>query len=383
MRPLRVSCAFAALLASALVPSCRVPDARSWNLNQLHDESTHHRYTGAIESDMEYFFRHEIAGSFAVGTAHFEDKTPVAVPDPATTCLENLVALENYGDHDPRVAGLQVEWASRLAASDPWRLTRERATVILGHAGKRISAGVPAPLPEGSVASGPDAVGEALAGLLRASRPVLDHGSRLTDTERLDLDSACQVIRGLTLDLDGARRLLHASIDLSAAVGTGKKAGAPLADLALELEKRCVRFGLAAGLKDVEPIVRAAAVEASVRCAGPEVLDPILLQLQHELTPEVIVRVMDLVREFGLPPGPIAAAITGQGAESGAGATLTVEQSRKARLSAIYELLDRPEGSVRVSAMRTLAAVSGSGLHSLREEDWQAWWATLSEKHEP
>jgi hypothetical protein len=348
-------------------------------LNQLHDEATHHRYTGALESDLEYFFRHEVAGAFVANGASYAEKSAVAVPDPATTCLENLIALEDYGQDNPRVAGLQIEWASRLAASDPWRLTRERATAILGHAGKSISAGVPAALPEGSIASGPDAVSEALAGLLRASRPVLDHGSRLTDSERLDLDSACQVVRGLTLDLDGARRLLHASVDLTAAVGRGKKAGAPLADLALELEKRCVRFGLAAALKDSEPIVRAAAVEASVRCAGQAVLDPILLQLQREPAPEVILRVMDLVREFGLPETPIATSVV----DPNAAATLTVEQSRKARLSAIYDLLDRPEGSVRVSAMRTLGKVSGSGLHSLREEDWQAWWATQTEKREP
>jgi hypothetical protein len=378
VRPLPAA-VFLATLASALGAACHVPDSRAWNLNQIHDESTHHRYTGAIESDTEYFFRHEIAGAFASTGANFEAKAAVAVPDPATTCLENLIALEGYGQHDPRIAGIQIEWASRLAAADPWRLTRERAMAILGQAGKRITAGVPAGLPEGSIASGPDAVSEALAGLLRASRPVLDHGSRLTDTERLDLDSACEVIRGLTLDLDGARRLLHASVDLSAAAGWGKKSAAPLADLALELERRCVRFGLAAGLKDTEPIVRAAAVEASVRCAGPSVLDPILLQLQREPTPEVILRVMDLIRELGLPTTPIATQPVAPNAET----TLTPEQSRKARLAAIFDLLDRPEGSVRVSAMRTLSAVSGAGVHSLREEDWQGWWVANMEKRNP
>jgi hypothetical protein len=38
------------------------------------------------------------------------------------------------------------------------------------------------------------------------------------------------------------------------------------------------------------------------------------------------------------------------------------------------ELLVRPESSVRVGAMRALGRVSGSGISSLREEDWQAWW---------
>lgn len=350
-------------------------DSRAWNLNEIHDEATHHRYTGRIEGDTEYFFRHEVAGSLAVGGAKFEDKTPVAVPDPATTCLENLIALEEYGDHSPRTFGLQIEWASRLAAADPWRLTRERAVYMLGRAGQKLSAGIPTGLPEGSRPSGPGAISEALAGLLRASRPALKHGSRMTATERLDLDSACQVVSGMTLDLDGARRLLHASVDLVAAVGTGKAAGAPIADLALELERRCIRFALADALKDSDPFVRAAAVEAAVRCAGTGVLDPILLQLDNEPSPEVVVRVLDLVREVGLPEGPLHGTVSEK--------PLSPEEAKMARLAAIYKVVGRPEGWVRVSAMRTLGAVSGAGFQSLREEDWQAWWTALMESRKP
>lgn len=375
MRLLRDPRALAAALAIPLA-ACKVADSRAWNLNEIHDESTHHRYTGRIEGDVEYFFRHEVAGSLAVGGASFEDKTPVAIPDPATTCLDNLIALEEYGDQNPRTFGLQIEWAARLAAADPWRLTRERATYMLGRAGQKLSAGIPTGLPEGSHASGPDAVGEALAGLLRASRPALDHASRMTATEKLDLDSACQVVSGMTLDLDGARRLLHASVDLVAAIGAGKPAAAPIADLALELERRCIRFALTDALKDSDPFVRAAGVDAAVRCAGAGILDPILLQLDNEPAQEVIVRVLDLVREVGLPDGPLHGNISG-------GAQFTPEQAKMARLGSIYKVVGRPEGWVRVSAMRTLGAVSGAGFHSLREEDWQAWWAAYTESHKP
>src|SRR5262249_43249355 len=159
---------------------------------------------------------------------------------------------------------------------------------------------------------GPDAVSEALAGLLRASRPALDHGSRMTATEKLDLDSACQVVSGMTLDLDGARRLLHASVDLVAAIGAGKPAAAPISDLALELERRCIRYALADALKASEGIVRAAAVEAALRSAGTGVLDPILLQLDNEPAQEVVVRVLDLVREVGLPDGPFHGTVSGR-----------------------------------------------------------------------
>jgi hypothetical protein len=375
VRLLRVSRALALLLAASTGAGCKVADSRAWNLNEIHDEATHHRYTGRIEGETEYFWRHEVAGSLAVGGAKFEDKTPVAVPDPATTCLENLIALEDYGDQNPRTLGMQIEWASRLAAADPWRLTRERAAYMLGRAGKKISAGIPTGLPEGSHPSGPDAVSEALAGLLRASRPALDHGSRMTATEKLDLDSACQVVAGMTLDLDGARRLLHASFDLVAAIGSGKPAAASIAELALELERRCIRFALADALKDPDPTVRASAVDAAVRCAGPDVLDPILLQLDNEASQEVVVRVCELVREVGLPQGTLHGTISG--------AQPTPEQAQMARLGAIYKVVGRPEGWVRVSAMRTLGAVSGAGFQSLREEDWQAWWTALTESRKP
>jgi hypothetical protein len=370
----RLALAAPTLLALA---GCRIAESRAWNLGELHDESTHHRYTGDIESDMEYFWRHQIAGAFLVAGAHFEQKTPIGIPDPATTCLENLIALESYGDHDARIAGLQIEWASRLAAADPWKLTRERAVLFLGRAGKRLQIGMPQGLPPGSTPAGPDALGEALSGLVRASTPVLQKGDRTTPTQQLDLDSACKVVSGLTLDLDGARRMLHVAVDLAAAVGSGNKASAPLGALARDLEKLCVRLALTDALKDQEPLVRGAAVEAVVRCAGREVIDTILLQpaFKNEPSPDVLVRVVDLVREVGLPEGPIG------GPDSGN--TLTPEQSRRARLAAIYDLLDRPEGRVRTSAMRALEKVAGAGLHSLREEDWQAWWSSLPEARGP
>jgi hypothetical protein len=45
------------------------------------------------------------------------------------------------------------------------------------------------------------------------------------------------------------------------------------------------------------------------------------------------------------------------------------------QLKALYRIaVDREEPELRVAAMRVLSAVSGSGIHSLREEDWQDWW---------
>jgi hypothetical protein len=53
---------------------------------------------------------------------------------------------------------------------------------------------------------------------------------------------------------------------------------------------------------------------------------------------------------------------------------------REAQLRALIELLDRPETSVRVGAMRALAVVADANISSLREEDWQSWWLSRRER---
>lgn len=92
-----------------------------------------------------------------------------------------------------------------------------------------------------------------------------------------------------------------------------------------------------------------------------------LAQLRREPAPEVVIRVMQLVRDLGLPELP---------------ADLAPAEAQKIRhtwLGNIYSLLtDRPEGPIRVAAMQALATASGTSLRSLREEDWQSWWLSMS-----
>jgi len=356
--------ALAAVIAliSPLVPGCRVVDSKAWNLAQLHDANGHHKYTGAMEGDLEYYFRHVVTRSLTGNLAHVENKSPSAIENPSEACLENLISLEGFTLDDPRNRGLQVEWFSRLAVADPSRLSRERAVLALGRAGARLQAGNPEPFPKESTPAGPGAVGEALAGLLRAAKPVLEKGGSASPTEAIDLESACQVVLDLPLDLDGARRMLHAVIDVGAALGFGRKEAMTVANLCEELERRCVRFALAGALRDQDPLVRGAGVEASVECVGPEVFDPILQQLRGEPSAEVVLRVLALVRRYGLPSKPPP------------GSGVTQEAAQRARFGAMYALLERPESTVRVATMLALERVTDANLHSLREEDWQAWW---------
>ena len=357
---MRASCTV--LLLAALLGGCHVVESKAWNLKELHDDTTRHRYSGAIQGDTEYFYRHVLLGSIAIGSATFQAKEPGPIEDPAQTCLENLVELADFDDTHPETAAIQVEWYARLAVLDPWMLSRERSVLGLARAGKRLSAGVPVGLRPDQVPAGAQAASEALAGLVRASRPVLDRGARASASEKLDLDAACKVVSDLVLDLDGARRLLRASAELAGAVGDENEAGKPLLRLVEDLERRCIRQAIAKALLDTEPRVRAAAVEASVASGGRDVLDEFLGQLDRENSAEVLLRIVDLVREHGLPTGVPE------------GVALSAEAVHEKRLEALMNLLVRPETSVRVGAMRALGRVSGSNMFSLREEDWQAWW---------
>lgn len=351
------------LCASALLGSCRIAGSNDWNLKQLHDDESRHKYSAAVESDFEYFLRHELPRFLNTG-AQFGEKSPSNIEDPGAECLENLVELAGFDGSDAVTSALQVEWFSRIAMDDPWKLSRERAVIALGRTGRLIRAGLPIKLPETPAPAGAPEVSAALAALAQAAAVARN---REGPTTHLDLEASCQVIRDMTLDVDGARRALRVASELSDASGVRPDDAELLRHLSYELQRSCTRQAIAAALLDTDAIVRAAAVEASVDCAGTTALDPMLAQLRREPAPEVVIRVMHLVRDRGLPEIP---------------PDVPADAAQKIRLTwmgNIYSLLsDRPEGPIRVAAMQALAKVSGTSLTSLREEDWQSWWLSMS-----
>jgi hypothetical protein len=348
----------------ALLGSCSLVRSNDWNLQQLHDEESRHKYSAALESDVEYFLRHEVTRFLSNSGMQFAQKSPSQVEDPASECLDNLVELARFDGSDPETSAIQVEWFSRIALEDPWKLSRERAVIALGRTGRLIRAGLPVKLPESPPAAGAPEVSAALTALAQTAEVARANDS---STTHLDLEAACQVLRDMVLDVAGARRALRVASELSDASGVRDADAKLLTHLSYELQRRCARQSLAAALLDTEPLVRAAAVEASVDCAGLSALDPMLAQLRREPAPEVVIRVMHLVRDRGLPEIP---------ADVPPDAALKI---RRTWMSNIYSLLsDRPEGPIRIAAMQALAKVSGTPLTSLREEDWQSWWLSMS-----
>jgi hypothetical protein len=338
-------------------------EAKVANLEELHDADGRHAYRGVLEGDLEWFLRHRVAAMLTATGAWIAEKDPRAIEDPAGECLENLLDLEAFGASDPRIAGRQVEWFARLAVEDPYRLSRERCTLALGRAGKRLRAGVPVALEKGATASGPEALSAALARLVASFRRLVETRGPASATALLDFEADCDVVRGLPLDLDGARRALRVTNDLVRAAGLSDPEFDAVRRLDQDLQAVCVRRALASALLDKDAVVRAAAAEGSVECAGNAVLVPMLAQLPREAAPEVVTRVLHLVARHGLPGAP---------------ADLAPEQAlalRERSIDSIYAIVvERPDSRVRVAAMLALERVSDGAVSSLREEDWQAWW---------
>lgn len=335
--------------------------AKAWNLDQLHDAEGRHKYSAALESDIEYLLRHEVAGLLKSGSA-LVAKDPSHVENPSLRCLETLVELGEANAKDPRARALQVAWSTRLAASDPAALSRERAVLILGELGARLEVGRPAALPAGAVVASVDDVTTRATALVRAVRALVDPAS-LKGESAPSIDEACNALESLQYDIDGARRVIEAVSQLGGLRGLDRPARERLERTALDLERRAVRQGLALSFKDRDPLVRAAAVEAAVSCAGIEVLDSMLQQLDREPSPIVVVRVLEMLHQRGLPPPP---------KELGAS---QAPAWREGQLGAIYQLLlVRPQSDIHVAAMQVLSKFAGAGFESLREEDWQAWW---------
>ncbi len=356
---------FVALLASLCV-ACRSSGARDFNLRKLHDlESGRHRLVAQQAGDFEYLLRSsQLFGSN--GLQVLENKTPEAIEKPGGRCLELLNDLADFDSSDPRVAALQVDWFAFAAAEDPWTLSRERAAIELGAHGRRVGLERLGVVTRDEGAIGPGELLEVLRGLLDALQPVVE--GEASSSTALDVEAACEVLRERPLDLDGARRALRATAALLAAGNLERPELAPLRDLVRYLEQTCIEQALARALNDPEPVVRAAAVEGAVLALGNAVLPQFLAQVRLQEDSRVLQSILGLVVREGLPEVP---------------ADMPADEAQDLRLawySILWRFSRHPEGSVRAAAMQALGAVSGTGIESLREEEWQAWWSGLQEQ---
>ncbi len=356
------------LLAFVVCASCRVAEAKVWNLRQVHDPDGSPSYRGDIRTDMGWYLALALSMSRYDPNEGFSGiETPEKVrdiPDPREVCLENLIGLASCDAEDPRVLMQQVEVFAWLAKDDTYFLARERAALSLSDPGRRL--GVTRPLPfDVETAAEPREVAVALTELVRNARPFLIGGEMASP--RL-LREACDGVRALALDFEGARRVVSG---INAVFGSKKRVGAllELADLQREIAARLVAAALDATLSDPEPRVRAAGLQALVEMSanGDGAL---LLAALDDPSPLVVRRALRLVAAHGLPTPP---------SEADEGERLL---ERVAWTEALVERTKSLDGPVSIAACRALGKVSGAG-PSLRPESWFRWWDATRRREAP
>lgn len=348
-----------ALLCTLAFSGCKIAEAHVHNLDQLHDPESHHRYSAALEGDFEFFLRHKVLGLVTSTGAKLATKSPSKVDAPADECLKNLIELEQSNSTDPVVQGRMIEWFARLAVEDPWSLSRERAITALAAAGVRLAAGMPAGLGGDQKPADGDAIANALTPLVKALRSVLDKSGT-----RADLEAACDAVRALDLDLGGARRALRVVVELQNVSSSRSEDAAPVGKLAVDLQRLCIKRALSRAIDDPTPRVRGAALASVAKVGGRVAIDTVLFdRLRRDPELEVAVSIVDTVAAAGLSRPD--AKSPGRAPDEW--------------LGAIYALIEqRHDSEVRLHAMMALAQLSGSGIQSLREEDWQSWWLARS-----
>jgi len=357
-----------AALLTLLLGSCATTEAKVWNLEQLHDGDSRHRYQAALQSDTGWLFRRQILGVFEGAGAQFAaEKDMEPVEDPAGECLYNLIELQERGRSESAPDPRHVEWFARLAVEDGSRLSRERAVLALAEFGARLPVGLPARLGADQKPAGPEELAPVLEGLVRAVRGLVESREGAAG----EVATNCAAVRSLDLDLAAGRRALRASAELERLVAAAEHGTPELTELVRHLESLCVRRALAAALDDKDDLVRAAAIRGVASTGGARAFDVVLYdRLRQETSTRPLRALLEVIAERGLPA-----------AEAGAPALVHAPEDWIASIHVIA--IQHPEGELRVRAMQTLQAVAAPEVASLREEDWYAWWMSRKSSAKP
>lgn len=354
---------------SAFGGGCQFVGASASNLDALHPSEGRHAFVAVQESNLGWASRTALSAlTRSLGREAIQPNAS-AVEDPVESCQELLEELSAFDSSDFNVGSTQVEYFARAAVFDPWPSSREIALRELGRAGQRLGLGAkPVDL---KVAEASEAqADEALAKLVAATRKWFE--SR-TGEAKAELEATCAEVAALPLSVRDGLRFLHGvNVLLRAAILRDPRVE-PLRPLSTALQRRLVEQAVARALLDAPPIAdggsdpgwpneraQAAAVRAAVRFGGERKLAELLSRNPFgSLGGERLVAALECVAALGLP--------TPEG-EGGA-----LERAKWA--TQIYvTAVEHPDGHVRLAAMKALGKLSGRGLVSLQELEWQNWW---------
>jgi hypothetical protein len=193
------------------------------------------------------------------------------------------------------------------------------------------------------------------------------------------------------IDLQGLWRVLKALEALADRDKATEEMRPILFRLARTLEGRALAMALGSGLRDFDPLVRAAAMETGMRFLGPG----FVLEALDSLTPsqpDAQGRVAR-TRVFGLFPivpgeGLVVQRVLDQLAAGGLNLPGDMDPGLRnnTRLRVInlviaisYDMVTFDEAS-RASALRALTALAPEGPGTRRKEEWEAWWREFAQR---
>jgi hypothetical protein len=343
-------CAWPAWLAG-----CHIPEANVYNLHEVRDPDGSARRVGAPMNRVEYLARN-IVLAVMTNDAQVKKKDDEKIDDPDAIALENLIQLADCDVEDPWVRGLQVDMMSWLAVDDDYKLARERAVIELGRLALDLGVKVPTQLAPEAVPAKPDDIVGPLGDLVSGVRAFVE----TQQAPGADFKAACEELQALVLDRDGARRIAAATNALLARTGHDAPAMADLRALHEQAAQRAVALALGEALRDKDPVVRAAAVEAALRASGDE-LAPLRLQALEDPSDIVVIAVLRGVADRGLhtpqdlPPEQ-------------------AEALRKTFIDHFVTLARDLRSPVSAAACAALNKSADSGFATYRWEEWNRWW---------
>jgi len=348
LRPIAVAALIFGGSSCHLIPDIPDPlniaEAKARNLEQLHADSGTYSYNATLLGDFGYIIE-SITGRDRRSNL---SKSPVA--NPAKETMVNLIELMDSRPESSGAGDLQVQWCARLCASDPSALVRERAALGLGEVGAWAGFRAIRVAPQGVAYATPEEIGAALEGLLRGLRLRREGGD-----DGASLKSACLDARSLYLNVEGAWRLLSAATSLREQANDDEDK-AELLTLSRHLRLRLVEEGLLSSLSDSSDLVRAAGLRSMVRLVGPQAMTGLLSQPMPGWSDTVILGLVDLVAEYGLPDEGVPVNVRGM-----------------CLRSILGWAVDHPAARVRTRSMLALQRAVPEGPRSLREEDWHRW----------
>ncbi|MBM3978393.1 MAG: hypothetical protein FJ299_15570 [Planctomycetes bacterium] len=348
--------ALAALAGGAA--SCRIAEAKLWNLEQVHAADGAARRVGDVRGDFEYAIKSGGLPFRPAGLleslAEFGSERDGAIEDPLGVCLENLIELGECDLSDPALRGRAIAMYAWLAGDDQWFLARERALRECARLAR--GEGVDATLDPPPQPADPEALRAALLALHHAYGVPFGEQAPPAEAPAPDaIPAALEGLRALPLDRDGARRALRALSDLLARAQELERPDPRLSELHSDLRRRTLALALRAGLQDEHEFVRASAFEIALQL-GPEISAPLLQRALVAEGPEVALAALGAIERRGVPQsGP-----------------------REMQATSWTELLvgmaPSHEGRRSAAACRALRAIEPEGPGSQRFEEWVAWW---------